>query len=794
MKFRIEKKDLIIFILFCLLLLYLCAIAVLNFSSFANESEFYGLNPFPAFGPDYIMLTLFMFAVALILIFSSVSSYIFERDKGAKRFIDISPKSDKGYSRWATEKEMKSDTDVEKVILTDEVTKAGGIPLINNGKEAWVDNSEYHTLVIGSSGSGKTACIVKPTVNFLAKSGESMIINDPKGEIFEYSSGYLKSKGYNVVVLNFRDTARGNSWNPLYIPYSYYKEGKKDKAIELLRDVANNIIVDPKASDPFWGHAAAEYFEALALGLFEFGKEDEININSINSMVNIGEEKLMGKTFAQHFFKYVGEDSIAYNLGAGTFNTAQDTKSGVISTFKEKLNIFSTQEGLSEMLSNSDFDMRKIGEDKTAVFLIIQDEKKTYHSLLTIFLKQCYETLIDVAQNSEGNKLKYRTNFLLDEFANMPALADVDAMVSAARSRKIRFTFIIQNFAQLEQVYGKQIASTLKGNCGNLIYLISQEMEALQEISKMCGEVKSKDKDKTASTPLVTITDLQKMKLFQAIIIRLRMSPFKVQYTPEFKINWGHDKFPYEYPNREVGKVKTFSIKNFVNEQREKEMKESMGGNDDNPFLSNTNPFQFPKSQSNPFLDSPFTSSKSSSNPFTSQSNPFAADMFGMPNEDNSTIKDKFGDLGIPNTDKPISALSNEEIDKMIADIDKKLAELDAEEKENGNDDSKFDVTSFELPPLSMEEEEKRSNMELPKLESEVVEEAITKPVQEVVSKPVVEEKNKLEKLVEEQPKKIESLESLDDDKPRINVDEDSIVMNDNLVSDDEFFDDFFDE
>ena len=89
MKFRVSSKDFTIFVVFCVFLLYLCAIAVLNFSSFADDGSFYGLNPFPAFGKDYIVLTLFMFAVALVIIFSSVSSYIFDKDKNGKKFLNI---------------------------------------------------------------------------------------------------------------------------------------------------------------------------------------------------------------------------------------------------------------------------------------------------------------------------------------------------------------------------------------------------------------------------------------------------------------------------------------------------------------------------------------------------------------------------------------------------------------------------------------------------------------------------------------------------------------------------------
>ncbi|MFR5746411.1 MAG: type IV secretory system conjugative DNA transfer family protein [Romboutsia timonensis] len=144
------------------------------------------------------------------------------------------------------------------------------------------------------------------------------------------------------------------------------------------------------------------------------------------------------------------------------------------------------------------------------------------------FIKQCYETLIDVAQES-GGKLPFRTNFILDEFANMPPLKDVTTMVTAARSRLIRFTFIIQNFAQLTQVYGKENGDTIRGNC-NLLYLISSEIAALEEISKMCGEVMSKEKDKTASTPLVTVSDLQRLSQFEIIVLRRRMFPYKQSF------------------------------------------------------------------------------------------------------------------------------------------------------------------------------------------------------------------------------------------------------------------------
>ena len=713
MKFRVSSKDFIIFVIFCIFLLYLCAIAVLNFSSFANDGSFYGLNPFPAFTGDYLILTIFMFIVALVIIFSSVSSYIFDRDKSAKKFLTIGEKEEKGYSRWSKEKEIKEAKDVKHVKALDQHVDGAGVPLINNGTDIWVDDGEYHTMIIGSTGSGKTECIVKPMVNLLAKKGESMIINDPKGELYKYCGDYLKQQGYNIVVLNFREPDNGNSWNPLTMPYYYFKNGNMDKATELLEDIANNILVDPKNKDAaFWEKSGADYFSGLAIGLFRDGKEEEINLNSINLMSTVGEERLGAKTYIQEYFNLKGEASPEYIFASTTFNAPSETKGGILSTFRQKIRIFASREKLSEMLSHSDFDMRSIGEKKTAVFLIIHDEKTTYHSLLTVFLKQCYETLIEVAQ-SNGGKLTYRTNFILDEFANMPPLSDVDSMVSAARSRDIRFTFIIQNFSQLNDVYGKEVAETLKGNCGNLIYLISTEMAALEEISKMCGEVKSKEKDKTASTPLVTVKKKKKMKLFQAIIKRLRMNPFKTQYEPDFKINWGIDRKELALPHRELKPVATFDLKTYVSEMKRKQMAEN--AQNGMPNMGGFNPFMPPGMSSNPFMGGGFTP-----NPMTNMNqNPMQ---------------------------KPISSLSNDEIDKMIADIDKKLKELDEEEARE------------------KEKMAQANNMELPKLDT---------------SKP-------------EPPKEEKPLTGIVEEKPKINVDADSIIMDDNMITDDEFFDDFF--
>ena len=572
LKFRAEPQDILIFIIFAIFLLYLVALLIVNLPSLASEGTFAGLNPLPAFEEGRLFTTIVFYLLALGGLFMSVSSYFFDREDG---FGFSTSKKSKGYSRWLKEKEMKEE--LKCVHPSDETSEYAGIPLISNGKELWVDDGEFHNLVIGATGSGKTQSTILPAVKVLAKKGESIICTDPKGEIYEKTGAMLKAKGYDIVLLNFRNPQKGNAWNPLTLPYKLYKNGNQDKAIELLDDLALNILYEENNgnADPFWEKTSADYFSGIALGLFEDAKEEQININSISLTTTVGEDKCGGSNYAREYFNLKDPNSAAFINASSTIMAPSETKGSIIAVFKQKIKLFSSRENLSEMLSYSDFDLESIGKKKTAVFIIIQDEKKTYHSLATIFVKQCYETLIDVAQ-SNGGKLPVRTNFLLDEFANMPPLKDVTTMITAARSRQIRFTLIIQNFAQLKQVYGAENAETIKGNCGNLVYLISTELAALEEISKLAGEEKSKKDDKTASTPLVTVSDLQRMKQFDQIVLRMRKNPFKTSFVPDFKIDWGKDYGQVTYPERTKKKVETFDIRDFVKEKRQEKIKEMM--------------------------------------------------------------------------------------------------------------------------------------------------------------------------------------------------------------------------
>lgn len=741
LKFRAEAKDWALFGGYCLVLLYFVAIAVLNVIQFAQgdvDHPFAGLNPFPAFAPGYFGLTIFSYIIAIIASIYSVKDRFFDLEEGFGISLE-GKKNTKGYSRWLEPRELKKELKMVKV--QDEKADAGGIPLINDGKKMWVDDGEGHNIIIGSTGAGKTQIAIFPLVHSLAKHDESMIITDPKGEIYEKTSEMLKKKGYNVVLLNFRDPQKGSGWNPMHLPYKYFKEGNVDKANELTDDLAMNILYDENAQsqDPFWEKTSADYFSGICLGLFEDAKEDEINLNSVNLFTTVGEEKCgPNSVYVNEYFKSKDPNSPAYISASSTIVAPNETRGSILSVFKQKIRLFAARDNLSEMLSHSDFDFEDIGSKKTAVFIIVQDEKKTYHSLVTIFLKQCYEALVDYAQKN-GGKLPYRTNFILDEFANMPPLKDVDAMVSAARSRKMRFYFVIQNYAQLAEVYGKEKGDTIRGNCTNIIYLISTELAALEEISKMCGEyeVKEKDKDgkeKKETRPLITVSDLQRLKFGEIILLRLRMNPFRTKIKPNFEIDWGSAEKggTATYPQRNKEEVHLFDLKGYVNAKKEEKM--------------------------------------------------------------SALVNQVMPGLGNKMSGRPTSPAD------LIKNIDAKIAELEKEERERKNksqaiskiDPVKMPTTSKKNPAdlikgidAKIAELEKKENKKISKEKNNDLSNISSKDFADKIIKNV-------NKAVQKEDIKKDSTKNIKVDKTNSNKKDKTSNYNDNYVTDDEFFDDFF--
>lgn len=511
-------------------------------------------------GMKYLLYPIYMLTA---VVFGTSAKFIRNKKKIIVRRREID-------SRWSTFEEIKERFSF--VNITANEIEGAGIPIISDGYSSYVDSTESHSLLIGSTGSGKTRRIILPLICFLLHNNESIIVTDPKGELFEQTSGAFKENGYKVITLNFRDPQKSDCWNPLAVPYQYFQIGQIDKAMEMINDIALNIMYDDdKNKDPFWEQSAVDYFIGLALGLCEDGSSEQVMLNNISYMNTSGQERYAASNFIKEYFLLKNKYSNAYTCASGTIEAPSDTRASIISVFQQKLRVFTSQENLSQMLSHSNFKMEDIGTIKTVVYIIIQDEKSTYHPLATAFIKQCYEVLIDCATKN-GGKLPIRTNFILDEFGNLPPIIDMTSIVSAARSRNIRLTMAIQSNKQLDSVYGESDAEVIKNNCNNLIFLYGRDLQTLKEISELCGNKEEQlDFNVFETKPLITTSQLQHLHLGEAIFITKENYPYKTK-LPDFD-DYTFSKYPpCEYDERPNVNLVRFEIQDFVKEKKKSKL------------------------------------------------------------------------------------------------------------------------------------------------------------------------------------------------------------------------------
>ncbi len=407
----------------------------------------------------------------------------------------------------------------------------GGVPLMYDADERKViiDAGDTHTLVYGATGSLKTRAVVMPTIKILGYAGESMIINDSKGELHNRLAAELEAKGYHIVVINFRNPAVGNAWNPLYIPYKFYINGDIDRASEFANDIANNLMVSERSSDdPFWDYSASDLLFGLILLLFRYCKDHNSPVSSVNiaNLLELRRSLFASKAQAKNsiLWKYASEDELVAASLSGSIYAPNDTMNSILSVFDQKMRTFTIQPTLLDMLANNDFDVADVGRSKTAVFLITPDEKTSYHKLVSLFVKQSYEYIIYTATQNKENKVQNRISFILDEFSSLPAIADMPSMISAARSRDIKFLLVVQSQSSLKRRYAEE-AETIISNCTNWIYFTSRELGLLKELSELCGTQKNQ-------TPNISIYELQHFskEKREALVLCGRLKPARVSF------------------------------------------------------------------------------------------------------------------------------------------------------------------------------------------------------------------------------------------------------------------------
>ena len=431
-------------------------------------------------------------------------------------------------SRWADSEEMKNAHTIMEINVEGENCPGAGIPVMSDGRTTYVDSTDTHTLIFGSTGSKKTRLFGMPLLNMFALAGESFITTDPKGELYSKTSGLVAANCFKTVVLDFRNLNQSDYWNPLSIPYDLYHNGDRDEAVSMLNDFINSLAESQRqnAKDRYWIDMACAQALAHLMFFIETAEPDEANIFSFANFCSSRSDPIGVEELAE----CVADGSVAsMNYKSILANKeASSTFGNVSSTLASLLNVFVIRKTLGQVLSKNTFNVRDLGKSKTAVYIIVPDEKTTMHFLVTAFIKQTYETLIEEAQKFEGNRLPVRLNFVLDEFGNIPKIADMPSMISAARSRNMRFFLMAQGMKQLVSKYGED-AHTIKGNCDNWVFLTSREYELLEEISNLCGNrFYIGYYGSIESRPLISISELQRLQKEkgEVLILHGRNYPF----------------------------------------------------------------------------------------------------------------------------------------------------------------------------------------------------------------------------------------------------------------------------
>ena len=325
------------------------------------------------------------------------------------------------------------------------------------------------------SGSGKSASYSIP--NAYQCLG-SYVFTDPKGELYDRTAGYLKSKGYEIKVLNLVRPQYSDGYNPLMHISS-----------EIDVDIIASTIVKGQQSeggksDPFWDDSAEMLLKALIYYLIATRPEEEQNLASCAELVRAANSN-GGNNLLTELISKLPYDHPARMYYKSIEIAPEKTYSSILSTLQSKLGKFDSKE-IAELTSTDTIDFEEIGNRKTAVYVISSDTHTAYDFLLTIFFSQMIQQLYDHADQN-GGALKEQTFFILDEFANIGKIPDFDKKISTSRSRKISFSVILQNIDQLEAVYEKSY-ETIMGNCDTHVFLGSNSYKTVEYFSKALGE------------------------------------------------------------------------------------------------------------------------------------------------------------------------------------------------------------------------------------------------------------------------------------------------------------------
>lgn len=388
-----------------------------------------------------------------------------------------------GSSRWRKTSEygnslnkIKCDRPVES-----------GIVVGSKGNGAWVTNSDAgnpHSLIIGATRSGKSRRVIMPSIWVIGHKKESLIITDPKGEIFDHTSSWLKKQGYEVILLDLLDPKNGNRYNPLNKVLLNLEQGYIEEATREAWEIGNILAwAYGTGQDPIWPQAEESLIAALGLATaLNAPKEARHMTTAYRILTQLGADG--GQALDGWFASMDGDDIARMAYGTAALSESR-TRSSIYTGTSAHLRLFADP-SIAFMCSDSDFDPDDAGKKPMAIFIKMPDEAGARRQIASLFVNQAYAGLAQVARDN-GGRLPVPVWFLLDEFGNIGKIPNLAEKLTVAAGRGIRFSLAIQAKAQLEHVYGKQTAEIVLGNCDTWIYLRTADIDTAREISNKVG-------------------------------------------------------------------------------------------------------------------------------------------------------------------------------------------------------------------------------------------------------------------------------------------------------------------
>ena len=502
-------------------------------------------------------------------------------------------------TEWLSVKKLKKMNEFTVTSWDNVDKKTDGIVIgaEKKGKDVEIiSTSQLHALIVGTTGSGKTTGFVDQNISVLGKSKgrPSLVISDPKKELYEKHALHLKREGYKISVLDLREPYSSARWNPMNVLIRrirlvkelqnncVHKDGKyygggeeflsyrdartrvqelKDEIFENAMDLVYTLCPVQNRDQPTWEQGARNLIFGFILALCEDcidGKVDEKQLLLFNIYHNI--TKYCSEDTTQ-LREYLLEGRDEFSKVRGLVNTVLITSDKTLTSYLSEVNSYMQQlsdDGILSLTSENDLDIINMDEEPNAVFIIVPDERFTRHRFVTLFITQMYKELVEKANLNLRRKdmntaiLKRNTYFVLDEFGNLPKFDNIEGMVTVARSRGIRFLFVLQSFSQLTAKYGRDIGDIIKTNCNVKIFIGSDDAETRKEFSELCGQKKIKNfsvntnAENPASSntgasnqPLITVGMLERLngdEKGDAIVSVRGYEPIWTRFTPSYEL------------------------------------------------------------------------------------------------------------------------------------------------------------------------------------------------------------------------------------------------------------------